>query len=99
MISPEMSDNRENIRRFSIYRIIEHLVLIVLFVVLAATGLSQKFYTLGISQSIILALGGIDSTRVLHHLSAVLFAVLTFQHIVVNCIGIIFEQWDTSMLI
>jgi len=99
MMSPDTSDNRANIRRFSAYRIIEHLTLIALFVVLAATGLSQRFYTLGISQSIILALGGIDSTRVLHHLAAVLFTVFTFQHILVNCIGIIFEQWDTSMLI
>ncbi len=98
MMSPEMSD-RENMRRFSVYRIIEHLALIVLFIVLAATGLSQKFYTLGISQSIILALGGIDSTRIIHHFSAVLFTALAFQHILVDFIGIIFEHWDTSMLI
>ncbi len=99
MMSPEMPGSRENSRRFGVYRITEHLALIVLFVVLAATGLSQKFYTLGISQSIILALGGIDSTRVLHHFASVLFTALMFQHILVNCIGIIFEQWDTSMLI
>src|SRR3990172_4336499 len=99
MVYRELPGNEEYIRRFSVYRIIEHLVLIVLFVVMAATGLSQKFYTLGISQSVIFALGGIDSTRVIHHLSAVLFTVLTIQHVLVNCIGIIFEQWDTSMLI
>jgi cytochrome b subunit of formate dehydrogenase len=98
-MSLETSEKVKNIRRFSVYRIIEHLVLIVLFVVLAATGLSQKFYLLGVSKSIILALGGIDSVRSLHHLSAVLFTLFTFQHIVVNFIGIIFEQWDTSMLI
>jgi cytochrome b subunit of formate dehydrogenase len=99
MMSPVSSENRESSRRFSLYRIIEHLALIVLFIVLAATGLSQRFYTLGISQSIILALGGIDSTRVIHHLAAIIFTVFTLQHILVNCIGIIFEQWDTSMLI
>ena len=99
MMSPVSSENKENSRRFSLYRIIEHLALIVLFIVLAATGLAQKFYTLGISQSIILALGGIDSTRVIHHLAAVVFTVFTLQHILVNCIGIIFERWDTSMLI
>jgi cytochrome b subunit of formate dehydrogenase len=99
MMSSEISDKSERMKRFSVYRIIEHLALIVLFVFLAATGLSQKFYTLGVSQSIILALGGIDSTRILHHFAAVLFTVLAFQHILVDCIGIIFEQWDTSMLI
>ena len=70
-----------------------------LFVVLAVTGLSQKFYMLEISQSIILTLGGIDSTRFLHHIAAILFTILAFEHIFVNCIGIIFAQWDTNMLI
>jgi len=99
MMSREMSDTMENNRRFSVYRIIEHLALMALFVVLAVTGLSQKFFMLEVSQSIILALGGIDSTRFLHHIAAVLFTILAFQHIFVNCIGIIFEQWGTSMLI
>jgi len=89
----------EQNRRFSVYRIIEHLALMALFVVLAVTGLSQKFYMLEISQSIILTLGGIDSTRFLHHIAAILFTILAFEHIFVNCIGIIFAQWDTNMLI
>ncbi len=95
----ETSKNAEKIRRFGVYRIIEHLALMALFLVLAATGLSQKFYTLEISQAVISALGGIDSTRSLHHISAVLFTVFTVQHILVNFIGILFEQWDTSMLV
>jgi cytochrome b subunit of formate dehydrogenase len=98
-MSPETSENEGKIRRFNSYRIIEHLVLMALFVILAATGLSQKFHTSEISQAIIIALGGIDSTRSIHHLSAVLFTLFTFQHILVNFMGIIFKQWDTSMLI
>ena len=99
MVYRELPGNEEYIRRFSVYRIIEHLVLIVLFVVLAATGLSQKFHSLGISQSVILALGGIDSTRFLHHVAAVFFTALIFQHILVNLISIALERGDTSMLI
>ena len=57
------SENQVFERRFSNYRILEHLVLIVLFFLLVTTGLAQKFHLLGISQSVILALGGIDSTR------------------------------------
>jgi cytochrome b subunit of formate dehydrogenase len=98
-MSRETTEKVEKVRRFNVYRIIEHVVLMALFVVLAATGLSQKFHTMEISQTIISALGGIDSTRSLHHLSALLFTVFAFQHILVNFLGIIFEQWDTSMLV
>ncbi len=99
MVYRELPGNGEYIRRFSFYRIVEHLVLIALFVVLATTGLSQKFHSLGISQSIIIALGGIDSARFLHHVAGVLFLVLTVQHILVNFAGIVFQQGDPSMLI
>ena len=95
----EPSDNGEYVRRFSTYRIVEHLVLIVLFVVLAVTGLSQKFHSFGAAQSIILALGGIDNARLVHHVAGMLFTVLTVQHILVNFVGIVFRQWEPSMLI
>ncbi len=99
MAYSESSGNKEYIRRFSVYRIVEHLVLIAVFVVLALTGLSQKFYSLGISQSIIIALGGIDSARFLHHFTGVLFTALAAQHILVNFAGTVFLQRDPSMLI
>lgn len=100
MLSRESSGgNEEYIRRFSTYRIIEHFVLIALFVVLATTGLSQKFHPLGISQSLIISLGGIYNMRLLHHITGVLFTVLAVQHILVNFAGAIFRQWEPSMLI
>ena len=99
MAYSELSGKVEYIRRFSFYRIIEHLALIALFVALAVTGLSQKFHTLGISQSIISALGGIDSARFLHHVAGALFTALALQHILVNFTGIVFQQKEPSMLI
>lgn len=99
MASRKMSDNAEHIRRFSAYRIMEHLALITVFVVLAVTGLSQKFYSLSISQSIIISFGGIDSARLLHHVAGALFMALVVQHIVVNFAGVVFLQRDPSMLI
>jgi cytochrome b subunit of formate dehydrogenase len=99
MVYGEFSGNGEYIRRFSFYRIVEHLMLIALFVVLAVTGLSQKFHALGVSQSLIMALGGIDSARLLHHVAGVLFTVLALQHILVNFTGIVFQQGEPSMLI
>ena len=95
----DQSNTDEQIRRFGIYRIIEHLALIALFVVLSVTGLPQKFYYLGISQSVIVILGGIDNLRLFHHLAGVLFAVLVIQHIIANFIGVAFLRWEPAMLV
>jgi formate dehydrogenase subunit gamma len=89
----------ERIRRFGLHRIVEHSALIILFVVLAVTGLPQKFYFLGISQSVIVILGGIDNLRFIHHFAGMLFAVLAVQHAVVNIAGVAFFGWEPSMLV
>lgn len=99
MAHNESPNTVEYIRRFSAYRVIEHLALVLLFVALAATGLAQKYHALGLSQSLILALGGIDSVRLLHHVSAALFTGLAVQHVLVNFSGVMFLQWEPSMLI
>lgn len=100
MASTELSDNNEElVRRFSVYRIIEHLMLILLFTALTATGLSQKFHTLEISQSFIIALGGVDSVRSLHHIAGVLFTILAALHVFIAFAGVSFRQWEPSMLI
>ena len=99
MFSREVSNNEEQLRRFSTYRIIEHVALIMLFCALALTGLPQKFYYLSISQSIIIILGGIDILRFMHHLAGALFTVLALQHIIVNFAGVMFLRWQPAMLI
>lgn len=95
----EIADNQERIRRFSTYRIVEHLALIAVFVLLAVTGLPQKFHSFALSQRLIGALGGIDSVRYLHHLAGILFTGIVVQHIVVNAVGLVFLRWQPSMLI
>ena len=99
MGSRDLSGNEEYVRRFSAYRIVEHLALIALFVVLTATGLPQKFYSLGVSQAIIIAMGGIDNVRFFHHVAGALFTVLTVQHVVATFVGVFFLHWEPSMLI
>jgi len=95
----ENPSNAECIRRFGSYRIIEHSVLIVLFLSLAITGLSQKFFYVGISQSVILILGGINNVRFFHHAAGVLFTALILQHILVAFAGVVLLRWQPSMLI
>jgi formate dehydrogenase gamma subunit len=89
----------ESIRRFSPYRIAEHWLNAVVFVVLAVTGLAQKFHHLEASQWIILALGGIDATRLVHRLMGLALVLITVQHIVVAFVGVVWFRWRPSMLI
>lgn len=99
MKSIVLSGKGEYIRRFNAYRIIEHLALIALFVILSSTGLVQKFHHFSFSRDIIVALGGIDQTRSLHHIAGVLFTLLTVQHILAAFVGVVFLRWQASMLI
>ncbi len=76
--------------RFNLRQRLEHIVLMITFVVLAVTGLVQRFYTVGIAQSIILGLDGIQTTRLIHRGFALIFtlgivyhfALITFQYFV-----------------
>ncbi len=94
-----VSVDEEQVPRFCTYRIIEHAALMLIFFVLAGTGLPQKFYYAGVSRSIIILLGGIDNLRFIHHFAGCLFAALAVQHVFVNFAGIMFYGWQPSMLI
>ena len=94
-------DNTYNmkIRRFSAFRIIEHWVYMLTFVLLAITGLSQKFYYLDASTWVILHLGGIDYVRLIHRYIGIIFSAVTLMHIIVGLIGVTLRKWTPSMLI
>ena len=69
--------------RFSMRQRLEHLLIMVLFIVLALTGFPQKFFEAGWAQWLILHLGGIDRVRWLHRLSGILFALVAVLHLCV----------------
>ena len=87
------------IKRFGPFRIVEHWLNAITFILLVITGLSQKFHDYGLSQWVIMALGGIDVTRLVHRYSGIALAVLTFQHILVAFFGMIFMKWQPAMVI
>lgn len=91
--------DERKIRRFGTGRIVEHLVLIVAVCVLAATGLSQKFHTLGLSQWLIMELGGIDSARLIHRLAGAALSALLAVHAAVAFFGLTARKWQPSMMI
>ena len=61
---------------------IQHAVMVVSFLVLAVTGLPQKFIFLNnrFLDSVIEALGGIETVRVIHRLAALALMVVTGYH-------------------
>lgn len=89
----------ERVRRFSTARIAEHLAHVITFVVLVCTGLSQRFYSLDISQWIILHLGGIDNVRLIHRFAGVIFSLEVITHVTVAAVGIVYKKWQPSMVI
>lgn len=86
-------------RRFHPYRIFEHWGNALCFTLLVVTGLSQKYHEFETAQGIILFLGGIDATRLLHRYAGIFFTLLTLQHILIGAVGILFLKWQPSMVI
>ena len=87
------------IRRFSPWRVAEHLVLIAAFTALVTTGLSQRFYDAEFSQWLVLWLGGIDQVRLIHRLFGTAFVVLLAVHVATAVAGVALRGWQPSMLV
>jgi formate dehydrogenase subunit gamma len=67
--------------RFTLKQRIEHASVMTLFLLLALTGLPQKFFEASWAQAIIEALGGIDRVRWVHRAAGVLFTLFTAAHL------------------
>jgi formate dehydrogenase gamma subunit len=66
--------------RFSVRQRLEHLAIMVVFIVLAVTGFPQKYFDSAWAGWLVTALGGIDAVRWLHRAAGVVFAVLAAVH-------------------
>lgn len=75
-----MSNAHREYHRFDFYQRIEHIVLLVSFTVLSVTGLPQMFSQQPWAASMIQAMGGIETVRIIHRASAVLLIVGTVYH-------------------
>lgn len=85
-------------QRFNLSQRIQHIVLMVSFTMLVITGITQRFYQAGWAEGIILALGGIESTRLLHRFFALLFTLLFFYHFFEVSFNFLFRQSRPTML-
>lgn len=76
-----MSKEPRSYLRFAIPQRIEHWVFVASMATLAITGLVQKFATTAIAQGIVSILGGVESTRIIHHVAAIIMMLQTIFHI------------------
>jgi formate dehydrogenase subunit gamma len=69
--------------RFVLSQRIEHILLVISFGMLCLTGLPQKFHDTVWAQWIMSALGGIGTTRIIHHIFAFMLAFEFLYHLIV----------------
>ena len=98
-MSGSTDKHKDDIRRFGLFRIIEHQANAIVFMALVVSGLSQRFHDSSAASWIVMTLGGIDNTRLIHRSTGILFAFLLLQHILIACYGVIVKHWPTSMII
>ncbi|NOZ06981.1 MAG: hypothetical protein GXP41_11640 [Chloroflexi bacterium] len=77
-----MTANQEYFNRFSLGRRIEHVILFTTFIILAATGIPQKFHNLAWAQWVVLLMGGIEQIRFIHRGAASIMILAAVYHLV-----------------
>lgn len=74
-------ERADSILRFDVHQRIQHFLMMSSFIVLALTGLPQKFFELNASQSFIAFLGGLESVQFIHRFSAWVMMVSCGYHL------------------
>jgi cytochrome b subunit of formate dehydrogenase len=75
-----MSENSKFYVRFPLARRIEHILLLSTFIILAGTGLPQKYPNSPVSVFLVQALGGIENLYDIHHVSSMIVMLAVIYH-------------------
>jgi formate dehydrogenase gamma subunit len=89
---------KEFVVRFSRKQRIEHLIVMLLFTVLAVTGFPQKFYEARWAGVVVNAIGGLDRVRYLHRMAGILFSVATVFHIMAVTVLALMRRTGMTMV-
>jgi cytochrome b subunit of formate dehydrogenase len=84
--------------RFSVWRRIEHFVMVLSFATLGLTGLPQKYPDSNLGSSILQKLGGIENLRFIHHTAAIIMMFGTAYHILAMGYSVFVLRRKMSML-
>lgn len=85
-------------RRFTLAHRAEHALLLASFTTLAVTGLPQKYAEAGWAQAMIGLMGGIELTRQIHHIAAIVLMMETVYHLVSVGYRVIVRRVRLTML-
>jgi cytochrome b subunit of formate dehydrogenase len=94
------SEEKRSYRRFGRLDRAQHLLMVLSFLVLAATGLPQKFIyaNLPALDTLIDLMGGIESIRVVHRIAATVLMVVTVFHLLDVAYRVIVRRAAPTML-
>ncbi|MBE3119006.1 MAG: hypothetical protein IMZ50_09660 [Candidatus Atribacteria bacterium] len=84
--------------RFHWTQRVEHILLLTSFSLLGITGLPQKFATSAWAQAMVQFFGGIETTRLIHHICAIVLMFLAIYHILDIGYKIFVRRTRLSML-
>jgi cytochrome b subunit of formate dehydrogenase len=76
----------------------EHVVIMVLFTLLALSGIPQKFYPDPWAETVIGLMGGIDRARWIHRFCGIAFALLALEHLAVVVVGALLGRVSLAMV-
>jgi formate dehydrogenase subunit gamma len=93
-----MSNTQETFIRFSLSDRIQHVLLIIVFSMLALSGIPQTFSTMDWAKVIVSAFGGIDAMRTIHHISAIILGGIFLYHLLLGLYRLIFKRARFEML-
>lgn len=84
--------------RFSRSQRVEHLLLMISFTLLVITGVPQKFFGAGWAQNMILLMGGIEMTRLIHRVFAIVFCLEGVYHVAYIGVTVLQGRFTPSMI-
>ncbi|MCP4138829.1 MAG: hypothetical protein GY755_00805 [Chloroflexi bacterium] len=93
-----MSNKQKTYVRFELARRIEHIVMLLSFGALGITGIPQRYADSQISAFIVNLFGGIEMTREIHHVAAVIMMFGTMYHILIFGYKLFVKRQSMGML-
>lgn len=94
----EHHDDRRQVVRFGLRARLEHLFVMLTFILLLLTGLPQKFHESGWAIAMTQLFGGIDWMRTIHRVTGVVFSVLCVVHLAVALFGVVTRRVPMSLI-
>jgi formate dehydrogenase gamma subunit len=93
-----MAERKQSYLRFALVQRMQHWLMTLSFTMLALTGLPQRYALAGWAEWVIAALGGIETVRIIHRVSAVVFILVTLYHFVMLAYKVLVLRVEMTML-